>query len=206
MSELDVLAAELDELLAPADTDLTKAFPGNQEGRQPVHTVYVPADRYHPGTVTTWGRQARGVLEGQVRSATEFAEAFGIAPVLADEVYDRVHAKRAHEPIEDLRIDFEDGYGNRSDQEEDSAAVTAAGALTESLSDGTASPYVGIRFKSFEAPTRPLRRRARAPTWPSRRVRGDPAEGHLGRTGRSDGTRGHPNRGGEWASARPTPI
>ena len=62
--------------------------------------------------------------------------------------------KLEREPIEDLRIDFEDGYGHRPDDEEDAAAVDAAAALARSVHDGNAAPFHGIRFKSFEAPTR----------------------------------------------------
>ena len=34
--------------------------------------------------------------------------------------------KLRREPVEDFRIDFEDGYGNRSDEEEDGHAAAAA--------------------------------------------------------------------------------
>ena len=78
----------------------------------------------------------------------------GLPADLAAEVVTRVRAKLAAEPIEDLRIDFEDGYGNRSDAEEDEAVDAAAAALRQSIADGSAAPFHGIRFKSFEAPTR----------------------------------------------------
>ena len=65
-----------------------------------------------------------------------------------------MRAKLADEPIEDLRIDFEDGYGNRPDEDEDSAVVAAAGVLAATVRDGAAPPFHGIRIKSFEAPTR----------------------------------------------------
>ena len=42
-------------------------------------------------------------------------------------VFHRVHAKLKAEPIEDQRLDFEDGYGARADDEEDGHAVQAAG-------------------------------------------------------------------------------
>ena len=62
--------------------------------------------------------------------------------------------KLAREPVEDLRIDVEDGYGTRPDDEEDADVRRAAGALRSAIDAGTAPPYVGIRFKGFEAPTR----------------------------------------------------
>jgi citrate lyase beta subunit len=65
-----------------------------------------------------------------------------------------VRAKLAAEPVEDLRIDFEDGYGVRDDETEDAAVHAAVRALTEAARQVTAPPFVGSRFKSFEAPTR----------------------------------------------------
>ncbi len=151
---LEDLAAELDQRLAGADAALAARYPGDRGVRQPVHTVYVPADRYDAGTVAAWGVQAQQVLDQHAGSAEELADAAGMSPGLVADVYDRVVAKLAREPIEDLRIDFEDGYGDRPDEQEDAAVVTAAEALAESVRDGTAAPFHGIRFKSFEAFTR----------------------------------------------------
>ena len=38
--------SELDARLAQTDAFLARAYPGEDGRRQPVHTVYVPADRY----------------------------------------------------------------------------------------------------------------------------------------------------------------
>jgi citrate lyase beta subunit len=65
-----------------------------------------------------------------------------------------VLSKLEHEPVEDLRIDFEDGYGDRGDDAEDQAVAAAVAALREDLAEGAAPPSFGIRFKSFEQPTR----------------------------------------------------
>jgi len=67
-----------------------------------------------------------------------------------EELHDRVLSKLDREPIEDLRVDFEDGYGIRDDATEDADAVAAAAALR----DGPAPPFVGLRVKSLEAATR----------------------------------------------------
>ena len=124
--------------------------------RQPVHTVYVPADRYAADTLERWRLEATAVLDRHAAAPpTAFPEAFGHRrrrwPA---QVHDRVRAKLEREPVEDLRIDFEDGYGDRGDDEEDLAAVTAATALRHTVAAGEAAPFGGIRFKSFEAPTR----------------------------------------------------
>jgi citrate lyase beta subunit len=72
----------------------------------------------------------------------------------AGELTDRVRRKLGTEPIEDLRIDLEDGYGTRPDAEEDAEAERAAVELAASVAAGIAPPFTGLRFRSFEAPTR----------------------------------------------------
>ncbi|MFJ9392169.1 DUF6986 family protein [Nocardioides sp. NPDC101246] len=144
MSHLDDLIGRLDRALADADAALTASYPGDRGVRQPVHTVYVPGDRYDEKTVAQWSAEAGQVLAEHAASMTD----------LDAGVLDRVRAKLAAEPIEDLRIDFEDGYGNRPDADEDAAVVAAAEALSATVRDGSAPPFHGIRIKSFEAPTR----------------------------------------------------
>lgn len=147
-ASLESLADELDANLAEADRALRDGYPGERSGRQPVHTVYVPADRYSERLVPDWGAAALAALD---------ADPDGFRAVLDGGdggLEERVRAKLAAEPIEDLRIDFEDGYGDRPGDEEDQAARSAARALLRSIGRGDAPPFHGIRFKSFEAPTR----------------------------------------------------
>lgn len=68
---------------------------------------------------------------------------------LAYTVYERVKNKLSNEPIEDSRIDFEDGYGNRPDAEEDADAVRCAEEVTKGMTEGTLPPFIGIRIKTF---------------------------------------------------------
>jgi citrate lyase beta subunit len=68
---------------------------------------------------------------------------------LAHTIYTRVVEKLRREPVEDFRIDFEDGYGNRPDAEEDGHAVTAAREVAAGIREGTLSPFIGIRIKPF---------------------------------------------------------
>ena len=68
---------------------------------------------------------------------------------LAHTIYKRVSEKLKREPVEDFRIDFEDGYGNRSDAEEDGHAETAAAEVFEGMKAGTLPPFIGIRIKPF---------------------------------------------------------
>ena len=62
-------------------------------------------------------------------------------------IYTRVIAKLQREPIEDYRIDFEDGYGNRPDSEEDHHAAFSANEVVKALASGTLPPFFGIRVK-----------------------------------------------------------
>ncbi len=64
-------------------------------------------------------------------------------------VYNKVIAKLQREAVEDFRIDFEDGFGNRPDAEEDATAVTAATELAKGMKEKTISPFIGIRIKPF---------------------------------------------------------
>ena len=64
-------------------------------------------------------------------------------------VYKKVIAKLEREGVEDFRIDFEDGFGNRPDKEEDETAVNAAIELAKGMKEKTISPFIGIRIKPF---------------------------------------------------------
>jgi citrate lyase beta subunit len=143
--------ARLDRQLQPVDSELAARYPGDAGVRQPVHTVYVPADRCHPGLAGDWGEQALAALAEHGPSVAELADGLSLTAGLTAQLYDRVRGKLEREPIEDLRIDFEDGYGHRSDGEEDADAVSAAGTLA---APARATPFSGIRFKSLEAATR----------------------------------------------------
>jgi len=68
---------------------------------------------------------------------------------LAYSVYNKIIAKLKTEPVEDFRIDFEDGFGNRPDEEEDNTAVIAAIELAKGMENKTISSFIGIRIKPF---------------------------------------------------------
>jgi citrate lyase beta subunit len=135
------LYAELDRRLGPVDAALRHRYPGEPRTRQPVHTVYVPADRYRAGTALSYAEQALAALDthGPLRTV------LGIDV----DIEERVEAKLRREPVEDLRVDFEDGYGVWPDAEEDAAARAAAAALP---AEGLLC--CGLRIKSLEPATR----------------------------------------------------
>lgn len=151
---IESLAGDLDRRLASVDSELDQCYPGDSGTRQPVHTVYVPADRYHAHVVPEWGDEAQRVLGLNAGTDADVAEAFGVRPHVAAEVSALVRTKLEQEPVEDLRIDFEDGYGDRGDEAEDQTAVDSARSLATALRNGDGPPFSGIRFKSFEAATR----------------------------------------------------
>lgn len=64
-------------------------------------------------------------------------------------VYARVVKKLQNEPVEDSRIDFEDGYGNRPDAEEDADAVRCAEEVAKGMQEKNLPPFIGIRIKTF---------------------------------------------------------
>jgi citrate lyase beta subunit len=113
--------------------------PARAGARQPVHTCYVPADRLTPDLPREWGEQALTALDEH-----------GHLLDVPAEIVERVRAKLAGEPVEDLRIDFEDGYRVRGDDAEDADAVRAATLLAGWHRAGRAPPWAGIRFKSFD--------------------------------------------------------
>ncbi len=145
--------AEIDTQLAATDRLLDRNYPGDDGSRQPVHTVYVPADRFTPSFAADWGAQAAAAAEAHGGLA-RLGELLGQDAAIADAVAARVSAKLGREPIEDLRLDFEDGYGDRGHEAEDADAVAAANAVAAAVAAGSAPPFIGLRFKCFEAPTR----------------------------------------------------
>ena len=104
-------------------------FPGDGPDRQPVHTVYGGAQIFSAGTCIRLGE-----------IASEFVERW---------IPDVSSQKLATEPVEDFRIDFEDGYGHRSDDEEDDHARSTAEEVVKGMEGGGLPPFIGIRVKSL---------------------------------------------------------
>ncbi len=135
--------------IAEANRDFAKRFPGDSDRRQPVHTVYGGAQVFRSDTAPRLGAFARRSLEEYAPEPGDFARALDLPGMLAETIYDRVARKLSREPVEDFRIDFEDGYGNRPDAEEDGHAESAAVEVARGLAAETLPPYLGIRIKPF---------------------------------------------------------
>jgi hypothetical protein len=167
------------EMLGAKNREFTKVYPGEPTARQPVHTVYGGAHLFKEDTTRRLGELAIESMREYGAGAVAFARAVGFVDArllegendadaraayqrdpgalrrerpalwLALTVYDRVLGKLAREPVEDFRIDFEDGFGVRSDEEEDEAALAAARELARGLANRSLPPFSGIRIKSF---------------------------------------------------------
>lgn len=60
-AKLSLTAADLahiDGSLGATDALLERNYPGDDGSRQPVHTVYVPADKFTPALAADWGQEA----------------------------------------------------------------------------------------------------------------------------------------------------
>ncbi|MGH7543550.1 MAG: DUF6986 family protein, partial [Gemmatimonadota bacterium] len=122
-------AREFRAVLSPLGDRLAewaRIRPGERADRQPVHTVYGGADLFSADLARKLGDVALRTLRTYAPDPSTFAVAVGLPSRLADTIYERVLEKLEREPVEDFRIDFEDGYGERSDDEEDRAAAESA--------------------------------------------------------------------------------
>ncbi|MUM18544.1 MULTISPECIES: DUF6986 family protein [unclassified Mycobacteroides] len=138
-SGLDWLAP-IAELLAAADADLATKYPEDRGQPQPVHTAYVSAGLADAQTPERWGASALE-LAGRHEQTLATLDIQGVLP--------RVLKQLATAPIQDLRLDFEDGYGWRADSTEDTDA-RKAGRTLRSLSTAANPPQVlGIRIKGL---------------------------------------------------------
>lgn len=170
---------EIWQQLAQANKSFQEIYPGERSERQPVHTVYGGANLFKHNLVEKMGEAAlnsfhtyasnfvmlANVLElpgyqklPVVGEADKFKEQLdGLPPHerqhhpawLAYTVYEKVLQKLKSEPVEDFRIDFEDGFGNRPDHEEDEVAENAAREVAKGMEKGTLPPFIGIRIKPF---------------------------------------------------------
>lgn len=165
--------------LKEANILFQKTYPGDRSDRQPIHTVYGGADlfksdikakmsksalksfnKYAPNfTVLATALELPGYqiisnLNEKINdsiSSSKKGEEITTNPVLKIlyNVYIKVKEKLENEALEDFRIDFEDGFGNRSNKEEDQTAVNAAKETVKGMMNNSLPPFIGIRIKPF---------------------------------------------------------
>jgi citrate lyase beta subunit len=146
-ADLDPILAEL----SAANRAFMQRYPGESNRRQAVHVVYGGAHLFKADSAQKLGAVALRVLEESAPESDTLNEALEIpwSRTFAATIYERVVAKLRREPTEDFRLDFEDGYGNREDAEEDGHAAASAAEVATGLAAGTLPPFIGIRVKPF---------------------------------------------------------
>ncbi len=147
----------LSQQLRDANLAFARTHPGEGAARQPVHTVYGGAQLFRSDTAPRIGALALAALREYAGTPDSLAAAVELPRSLAGQVHERVVAKLEAEPVEDFRIDFEDGYGNRPDSEEDGHAEHTAKEVAAGMRKGTLPGGIGIRIKTLNEE---LRRRA----------------------------------------------
>ena len=160
MADTSIPDNALSSILDVVDKPNTRSadrFPGDSPQRQPVHVVYGGAHLFKADAAKKLGAIALKALQEHAPDAATLAAAIDLDPALADRVYLRLVDKLTREPVEDFRIDFEDGFGHRQDHEEDGFAQTAANEVAAGLRDGVLPPAIGIRIKPL---TEELKRRS----------------------------------------------
>lgn len=165
--------------LGKANKAFQAIYPGDRPDRQPVHTVYGGADLFSADIAAKMSRSAMKALLENAADFAEFARALempgheklpkrsaDIAKLakyfakggakakeepgwLAYATYNKVIDKLRTEALEDFRIDFEDGFGNRSWEEEDATAERAALEVAKGMKVMSLPPFIGIRIKPF---------------------------------------------------------
>jgi hypothetical protein len=183
----DEIADTLTALEAASDRFAVR-HSGERGARQPVHVVYGGAHLFTRKSAAKLGELALRNLDAYAPDPYTFARALGLTGSdklardesgaksryitdpealrredphtwLAITVYDRVRGKLEVEPVEDFRLDFEDGYGNRPDDEEDATAIGSAQEVAAGIAERSLPPFCGIRIKPLEG--RLLRRSIR---------------------------------------------
>lgn len=144
------LASLLGKLARP-NRRATKRYPGPATDRQPLHTVYGGAHLFKATTAAKLGALALAHLHEYAPDARSLSDALGLegGASLAEAVHSRIVAKLEREPIEDFRIDFEDGFGLRPGAEEDTEAERVAVQVALGMLEGSLPPSLGLRVKNL---------------------------------------------------------
>ena len=134
-----------------------------------MHTCYVPADAVVPGLAQRWGEAALTALD------EHGLPDLGLDPALAEQVLPRVRAKLATEPVEDLRVDAEDGYRGSADDEDDDVLQGGRRHGRRRGRPGSPRRRFGIRGQvargSATPPRRPVASTSSSPRCPTCRSR-----------------------------------
>ena len=167
--------------LEGANRTFESNYPGKTLRRQPVQTFYEGAHLFKADSAKKYGQLAQKSLVDFAPNFVSFANALGLkganslpnnkkeiaalilktekngidpensAVWLAWRVYTQVRKKLKREAIEDFRLDYEDGFGIRPDEEEDAVAIQGAKEVASGMKQGILPPFIGIRIKPFNS-------------------------------------------------------
>ncbi len=152
MPDTSISNAALDAILvrlADANRAVARRYPGDASDRQPVHTVYGGAHLFSADIAAKLGARALEALDEYAPDGDAFALALDLDPALAASIRPRIVEKLRREPVEDFRIDFEDGFGLRLDEEEDRVALAAADHVADGMARAALPRGIGIRIKAL---------------------------------------------------------
>ena len=150
--ETSFLSTDLEQItaaLSAANKDFVRIYPGESNRRQAVHSVYGGAHLFRADTAQRLGAVALRALEEHAPDAQALTRAVGMESdaETAAKIHARIEEKLRREAVEDFRLDFEDGYGNRPDEEEDGHAASAAREVARGFAEKTLPAFIGIRIK-----------------------------------------------------------
>ena len=165
--------------LGAANRSFENNYPGNNLRRQPVQTFYEGAHLFKADSAKNFGKIAKKSFVDFAPNFVRFAKSLGLngadslpdskseinellmeiensgveakksAVWLAWRVYTQVKKKLESEAVEDLRLDYEDGFGIHPDEKEDAVAIQGATEVAEGMKQNILPPFIGIRIKPF---------------------------------------------------------
>jgi citrate lyase beta subunit len=134
--------------LREANLAFARRYPGESAAPQPVQTLIEGAQHFVADVVARRGALALDALDRYAPDPAALGRALGITghPDI-ETIAGRVREKLAREPVEDYRIDFEDGYGVHANAEEDERAVVVAREIARGIRDRSLPAALGVRIK-----------------------------------------------------------
>lgn len=136
--------------LEAANDEYVRRHPGERPERQPVQSFIEGAQHFRADTIPSIRERALEALARFAPDGDSLARAMvfnGRERAFADEVHRRVARKLEVEPVEDYRIDFEDGFGAQPSVVEDVEVERCADATVAAMRAGALPPTFGIRVK-----------------------------------------------------------
>lgn len=121
-----------------------------QEHRAPVHVLYGGAHLFRHDAPPKLAAIARRALD----ELGDVEDLLDVGAERAKRLRDRVAEKLEREAIEDLRVDFEDGFGVRAPADEDAHAERVATEIARAMDAGVLPRRFGVRIKALGRATR----------------------------------------------------